>query len=342
MAIYPPLETSFEDTPCMFDQYSDSRGLRPYPWGFEVWGGKPAIYCDSPLAHDGKKSVQLIGNNLDDMVVIAIPELRLKPRIIPGKTYRVEAWVKMEDVGGNGVRLMQQFFNSSEIYIPRYRCFGEFVRGSTDWFKLTLDSRIDDPEMIRGDPVLQFWGIGTVWIDSMRFYEIPALTPKLPAPAPPRLTLHELSTILAAGESAVAAMRLTVEGSEEMFLQDISFAGEKSGWIRIDDRFAFNPSGRTIDLLIHIPPETRPGTYTINVSVTSLTEKEAVLTTQNVLNIHVVESISKPTGSEKESRMDYVSFLSVLAGVLVLFTSAFSYVVWKRSKSPSRDGENRS
>ncbi|MEM3004974.1 MAG: hypothetical protein QXK96_06745, partial [Candidatus Bathyarchaeia archaeon] len=264
--IYPPVETSFEDSSYFFDRYSDSKGLRPYPWGFEVWGGNPAIFCDSLPAHDGRRSVQMIGNSIHDAVVIAIPELPLKPRIIPGKTYRVEAWVRMEDVGGSGVRLMQQFFNSSDIYFPRYRFFGEFIKGSANWTKLTLDSRIEDPEMVRGDPVLQFWGTGTIWVDSMRFYEIPAPLPaKLPAPVPPRLTLQGLSTVLAAGESTSVRMRLTLEGSEKMFLQDVSITGEESGWIVMDDDFTYSPSSETIELLVHVTREKVPGIYTAKV-----------------------------------------------------------------------------
>ncbi|MEM3608300.1 MAG: hypothetical protein QW238_05505 [Candidatus Bathyarchaeia archaeon] len=78
----------------------------------------------------------------------------------------------MEDVQGPGLRLMWQFFNGSYIWYPEHSLYGEWHRGDSDWVKLVFDGRTWDEDNIIGDPVVEFSGIGTVWIDDVAFYKL--------------------------------------------------------------------------------------------------------------------------------------------------------------------------
>lgn len=154
------------------DKFSDIYGNRPFPWGFEVLSGNPICISNSSVAHGGKFSVKIIGNSSEDSVLLAIPEYALKPRISPGKIYRLEAWVKFEGLGGPGVRLVQQFFNRSYLWYPEHRIYGPWHEGSSDWTKLVLDARTFDIDNVVGDPLVEFSGEGTLWVDDISFYEV--------------------------------------------------------------------------------------------------------------------------------------------------------------------------
>ncbi|MEM2936547.1 MAG: hypothetical protein QW231_05165 [Candidatus Bathyarchaeia archaeon] len=154
------------------DEFSDINGNRPFPWGFEVLSGNPICISNSSLAYGGRFSVKIIGNSSEDSVLLAIPEYALKPRISPGKIYRLEAWVKFEGLEGPGVRLIQQFFNRSYFWYPEHQIYGPWHKGSSDWTKLVLDARTFDIDNVVGDPVVEFSGEGTLWVDDISFYEV--------------------------------------------------------------------------------------------------------------------------------------------------------------------------
>jgi len=328
MSIYPPVETSFEEFGYHFDEYSDSQGLRPFPWGFEVWGGRPRIYCNSSVAHSGSRSVQIVGDNLDDMVVIAIPELVLKPRIIAGKTYRLEVWVRMDGVGGQGLRLMQQFFNSSEILSPRYSVFGEFVRGSRDWTLLTLDARIDDPEMVRGDPVIQFWGIGKVWVDDVRFYEASIGEYTMQTPKPPQLTVKPVMKVLAPGDSASGIISLTLHGANSMLIQNVSVSGGKGFWLKVKSNPIFKPSSGQIEFLVSIPSDATPGRYEFKVRVDSKTDEGFNLTAEGDVVLLVVEGGGN-VEAEAQDRSGYNLLHISITCVISASAAASTFLIWR-------------
>ncbi|MEM2840403.1 MAG: hypothetical protein QXN62_02430 [Candidatus Bathyarchaeia archaeon] len=330
MTIYPPIETSFEDFGYYFDEYSDSQGLRPFPWGFEIWSGKPRIYCNSSTAHSGSSSVLMVGDSVDDMVVIAIPELVLKPKIIVGKTYRLEVWIRLDGVGGQGLRLMQQFFNSSETLLPRYRVFGEFVRGSTDWTMLTLDARIDDPKIVRGDPVIQFWGLGKVWIDDVKFYEAPMEQHTMQTPEPPKITIKPLTKVLAPGDSASGFIPFTLHGADSMIIQNISVSGEKS-WIKINRNPTFRPSGGDIEFLVSVPADATSGRYEFKVRVDSKTNVGFDLTAEGDIVLLVVEGQRKfeaPTQDMSSRDILHPSIIGIASAII----AASICLVWRFRK----------
>jgi hypothetical protein len=163
--------SGFETVVRSNDEFSDIYGNRPFPWGFEVLSGNPIRISNSSVAHSGKFSVEISGVSSEDAVLFAIPEYALKPKISPGRLYRLEVWVKFENLDGPGVRLIQQFFNRS-YSAPAHRIFGPWHRGSSNWTKLILDAKTVDIDNRVGNPVIELWGNGTLWIDDLSFYEV--------------------------------------------------------------------------------------------------------------------------------------------------------------------------
>jgi hypothetical protein len=168
---------SFEDIKVLdrssgYYEFADSYGRMPFPWGFEVQMGSPICISNSPISHGGRSSVQIVGLNPNDTVLFALPDSDYKPRIKPFTYYRLEVWVRMEQVQGPGLRLMQQFFNRSDILHPEYSFYGRWNKGDSDWVKLVFDARTLDGDNFLGDPVVEFSGIGKAWIDDIAFYEL--------------------------------------------------------------------------------------------------------------------------------------------------------------------------
>jgi hypothetical protein len=165
--------SGFENVSYYGDAYSDAEGYRPYPWGFETWAGNPTNWTRVTVdKHSGNYSVNMTGYSTNDVVVLAIPEYALKPNITVGQMYRLEAWIKLVNVQGNGVRLIQQWFNSTNIYYPEYVTYGNWYKGNSSWIKISLDSITTDPDNVKGDPVVELWGSGTVFVDDVKFYKV--------------------------------------------------------------------------------------------------------------------------------------------------------------------------
>jgi len=160
------------DRSSKYYKFADSYGRIPFPWGFEVQRGSPICISNSPIAHSGRSSVQIVGLNPNDTVLFSLFGYDYKPRIKPFTYYRLEVWVRMEQVQGPGLRLMQQFFNGSNIWYPEYFFYGRWNKGDSDWVKLIFDAKTWDGDNFVGDPVVEFSGIGKVWIDDIAFYEL--------------------------------------------------------------------------------------------------------------------------------------------------------------------------
>ena len=163
--------SDFESVSYYGDSFSDRAGNRAYPWGFENWGGDTAYFYNvSAEKYSGSYSANITGDTTDDAAVLAIPEYELKPNITVGQRYRMEAWIKLVNVGGLGVRLMQQWFNSTTILFPESTTYGNWYKGNSGWIKISLTDKTTDPDNIKGDPVIELWGTGTVFIDNIKFY----------------------------------------------------------------------------------------------------------------------------------------------------------------------------
>lgn len=169
----PSFETAVKiNEESIYYKFVDSYGLMAFPWGFEIQGGSPICVSNSTIAYTGKFSIQITGLNANDSVLFALPGFKDKPKIKPFIWYRFEAWVKLSNVNGPGLRLIQQFFNGSYIWYPEYSFYGKWYIGDSDWMKIYLDARTLDEDNYVGDPVIQFIGVGIVWIDDVAFYEI--------------------------------------------------------------------------------------------------------------------------------------------------------------------------
>jgi hypothetical protein len=165
--------SGFENVSYYGDAYSDAEGYRPYPWGFETWAGNPTAFTRVTVdKHSGNYSINMTGYSTNDVVVLAIPEYALKPDITVGQMYRMEAWIKLVNVQGNGVRLIQQWFNSTNIYYPEYVTYGNWYKGNSSWIKISLDSITTDSDNVKGDPIVELWGSGTVFVDDVKFYKV--------------------------------------------------------------------------------------------------------------------------------------------------------------------------
>jgi len=109
----PLSNTEFEEVTsttyleCDSSKFLDNDGNRAYPWGFENLQGNMDLYFYNGMAI-------MIGTSEEDAVLLAIPNPTYKPKVIGGKQYTQVFKIKMDNVQGHGVRIIHQWFNSSD------------------------------------------------------------------------------------------------------------------------------------------------------------------------------------------------------------------------------------
>lgn len=169
---YEDKNTSFEKIHYSNDKFSDRLGFRPFPWGKEIFQGKPNFYCDKSLARTGNWSFQISSNYSDAIGAIAIPGFKRKPSVEPGKVYYLSFWINYDFEEGEGIRLCQQFFIKGDYLYPSFATYGPLITGSSNgkWEKVGLLVKAP-PGAIRGDPVLIMSGKGRVNVDDAYFGE---------------------------------------------------------------------------------------------------------------------------------------------------------------------------
>lgn len=149
------------------DKFSDENGYRAYPWGFESMEG---LGNTTNFFKNG--TVSMIGKDKNDATLFAIPDLMLdKPLAIGGYNYTLSFEVKLTDVSGNGVRLIHQWFNTTEpaTSMPFVRSFSAFETGTSKWH--TISYTVKSPDgAIRTDPVIELWGPGEVEIRNPKLF----------------------------------------------------------------------------------------------------------------------------------------------------------------------------
>ncbi|MCL4385515.1 MAG: hypothetical protein M1326_04280 [Cyanobacteria bacterium] len=173
--------TSFEGIYYLKDYFSDKNGFRPFPWGKEIFAGSPEFLCDNTLSRSGKLSFKIIGKNKFDDGALAIPNINLKPKVIPRRYYYLSFYINYNIYNGAGIRLIQQFFRKDDfknkkmgtIIYPSYACYGPWITGTSNgkWIKYSLTVKAPD-DAILGDPVIALLGVGSVNIDDVCFGEI--------------------------------------------------------------------------------------------------------------------------------------------------------------------------
>ena len=150
------------------DGFSDNNGFRAFPWGIENWSGTPAAYFDGGSPYG---VVRLICDSLDDSNCLAIPNTLYKPQVVGGVNYTQSFEVKLVNVTSkHGVRVIHQWFNSSS-FVRFQSDYGKFENGTSDWHVISL-SGAAPPNAVLGDPILELWGTGTVYIRNPAFYAV--------------------------------------------------------------------------------------------------------------------------------------------------------------------------
>ncbi len=165
--------SSFERLYYTNDEFSDTHGFRPFPWGKEIFEGNPHFKMDSTIAKSGNWSFQITSTSPDNVGAFAVPGFIYKPSVKPGKIYYLSFWINYDFEKGKGIRVFQQFFVEGDYKFPSYASYGPFITGSSDgeWEKVGLLVKAP-PGSIRGDPVLLMAGEGRVNIDDAYFGEV--------------------------------------------------------------------------------------------------------------------------------------------------------------------------
>lgn len=162
---------SFEYLSLSKDVFSDENGLRPFPWGGEIFQGKPLFKCLNE-GKIGEHSFQITGSTIYDHGALAVPDLEMKPIVKANTFYYVSFWVKYDFRDGYGFRLTQQFFDKPTIY-PKYSCFGPWISGTSNGEWKHLGLLVKSPsDAWKGDPVIELWGNGSIVIDEAYFGEV--------------------------------------------------------------------------------------------------------------------------------------------------------------------------
>ena len=164
---------SFEKIYFLNDNFSDKYGFRPYLWGQEIFGGTPEFLCDSSVSRTGNWSFQILCDSKDDVGVLAVPELNLKPIVAEGRVYYLSFWINYDIKDGEGISLIQQFFREEDEFYPSYAYYGPSIKGTSngEWVQVGLLVRAPK-NTVRGDPVIALSGVGKVNVDDAFFGEV--------------------------------------------------------------------------------------------------------------------------------------------------------------------------
>jgi len=149
------------------DDFHLNKGTGELPFTFQSWEGNPDFFVLVDGRHNGGYIARIKGDSRDDAGVLATVGYGNKPDVSYGQAYRIEAEVKLENVTGE-VRLAQLLFDKNDIYYPKLSNFGEGHKGTTGWISLTLDTEIPEPYLVKGTPVVEILGEGSVDIKRIK------------------------------------------------------------------------------------------------------------------------------------------------------------------------------
>lgn len=160
----------FTDNRYYGDNLSDTDGNRAFPWGIEIWADAKGEGYELPESYFDNGQVQLIGHGTTYITVLAIPNPSDKPLVTAGLSYTQSFEVKLDNVQGNGVRVIHQWFDSNG---PVHKIIGTdyrtFETGTSDWHTISL-TKIAPSGAVTGDIIIELWGTGTVYIRNPKYH----------------------------------------------------------------------------------------------------------------------------------------------------------------------------
>jgi hypothetical protein len=163
----------FNDIRYYNDELSDSNGKRAFPWGIETWADTKGEGYELPDSYFDKGQVQLTGHGTGYISVLAIPDVADKPLVIAGFSYTQSFEIKLDNVQGKGVRVIHQFFDSTNPDPSKHKIirtdYGKFETGTSGWHTVYL-TRTAPPGALKGDIIIELWGTGTVYIRNPRYH----------------------------------------------------------------------------------------------------------------------------------------------------------------------------
>jgi hypothetical protein len=152
------------------DSLSDSSGNRAFPWGVETWTVPSGLPHGFPVSFFRPGQVELIGHQNSDIVVLAIPDPLNKPLVQPEQSYTQSFEVKLDNVQGQGVRLIFQTLNSSGTAHKKLQTnYGTFENGTSDWHTISFTAETVNGSAV-GDIMLELWGSGSVYVRNPEFH----------------------------------------------------------------------------------------------------------------------------------------------------------------------------
>ncbi|MCU6711292.1 Ig-like domain-containing protein [Paenibacillus sp. J5C_2022] len=141
---------------------------KPTGWGTWIPVGTPTIELGNSQYHSGASSVRVEATSTGRAALVQ--NIQLSPADIGG-TFKVESWIKTQDLTGSALTRLQ-FVNSSGTRAGDLVMFGS-VSGTQDWTKLEKVVQVPVNLDIVYVKIEHFFeqGTGTAWFDDTKFMD---------------------------------------------------------------------------------------------------------------------------------------------------------------------------
>ncbi|MCU6711291.1 Ig-like domain-containing protein [Paenibacillus sp. J5C_2022] len=144
---------------------ADSNG-KPLNWGTWIPVGSPTVALDSSQYHSGTSSVRIEAQETARAALVQSIPLTAEDI---GGTFKVESWVKSQDLTGSALTRLQ-YVNSSGTRAGDLIRLGS-ISGTQDWIKLEKVIQVPEDLDIAYVKIEHFFeqGTGTAWFDDTAF-----------------------------------------------------------------------------------------------------------------------------------------------------------------------------
>ena len=159
-----------------FEGKLDENGLPERGWVLKkVWGLEKNIIgtsIDNTIAFKGKRSLKI---SLDKVTYRnGIENTGYRPLLKPGTVYRVEGYIKTENVAGHGATIFVQHYTNPDKPYGWVANLGATkpLKGTNDWTKVSFEFITPKDSKFYLNLQLSLWrATGTVWFDEIKVYE---------------------------------------------------------------------------------------------------------------------------------------------------------------------------